>query len=68
MYDCLSFSFLAFIFLEQIQRYMQNTHAKTHSGYTVDIVQIFRISRQGENDRFEKVNIHWSIFILTKDL
>ncbi|XP_042478421.1 poly [ADP-ribose] polymerase 2 [Macadamia integrifolia] len=37
-----------------IEKYMQNTHAKTHSNYTVDIVQIFRISREGEEERFKK--------------
>ncbi|OVA12704.1 SAP domain [Macleaya cordata] len=37
-----------------IERYMQNTHAKTHSNYTVDIVQLFRVSRQGETERFRK--------------
>ncbi|KAM3698736.1 hypothetical protein ACB098_06G210000 [Castanea mollissima] len=35
---------------------MQNTHAKTHSNYTVDIVQIFRVSREGEFERFKKFN------------
>ncbi|XP_057963916.1 poly [ADP-ribose] polymerase 2 [Malania oleifera] len=37
-----------------IARYMQNTHAKTHGNYTVDIDQIFRVSREGEIQRFEK--------------
>ncbi|KAL2927715.1 Poly [ADP-ribose] polymerase 2 [Bienertia sinuspersici] len=37
-----------------IQKYTKNTHAKTHSGYTVDIVQIFRVSREGEDERFKK--------------
>ena len=35
---------------------MKNTHAKTHSNYTVDIVQIFKVSREGEDERFKKVN------------
>lgn len=39
----------------QIENYMKNTHAKTHSGYTVDIVQIFRASRGDETERFQKV-------------
>ncbi|TKY52511.1 Poly of ADP-ribose polymerase 2 [Spatholobus suberectus] len=38
----------------QIEEYMKNTHAKTHSNYTVEIVQIFRTSRQGEAERFRK--------------
>ncbi|XP_009793726.1 poly [ADP-ribose] polymerase 2 [Nicotiana tabacum] len=37
-----------------IENYMKNTHAKTHSGYTVDIVQIFRASRGDETERFQK--------------
>ncbi|XP_047307874.1 poly [ADP-ribose] polymerase 2-like [Impatiens glandulifera] len=37
-----------------IDRYMKNTHAKTHSKYTVDISQIFRVSREGEDDRYKK--------------
>lgn len=45
----------------QVEKYMQNTHAKTHSGYTVDIAHLFRISREGELDRFGKVKLHVSI-------
>ncbi|XP_054802081.1 poly [ADP-ribose] polymerase 2 isoform X2 [Prosopis cineraria] len=37
-----------------IAKYMRNTHAETHSNYTVDIVQIFRVSREGEAERFRK--------------
>ncbi|KAK9281901.1 hypothetical protein L1049_004808 [Liquidambar formosana] len=37
-----------------IAKYMQNTHAKTHTNYTVDIVQLFRVSREGEVDCFKK--------------
>ncbi|XP_010259524.1 PREDICTED: poly [ADP-ribose] polymerase 2 isoform X2 [Nelumbo nucifera] len=37
-----------------INKYMMNTHAKTHSNYTVDIVQIFRVSKEGEEERFRK--------------
>lgn len=37
-----------------IKKYMLNTHGKTHSSYTVDIAQIFKISRNGEPDRFSK--------------
>lgn len=32
-----------------------NTHAKTHSNYTVDIVRIFKVARLGEIERFKKV-------------
>ncbi|KAK3020850.1 hypothetical protein RJ639_045532 [Escallonia herrerae] len=37
-----------------IATYTKNTHAKTHSNYAVDIVQIFRVSREGEVERFKK--------------
>uniref|UniRef100_A0A0A9DWY2 Poly [ADP-ribose] polymerase n=1 Tax=Arundo donax TaxID=35708 RepID=A0A0A9DWY2_ARUDO len=37
-----------------IKTYLMNTHGKTHSGYTVDIVQIFKVSRQDETERFQK--------------
>ncbi|KAJ8557738.1 hypothetical protein K7X08_004504 [Anisodus acutangulus] len=37
-----------------IKNYMKNTHAKTHSGYAVDIVKIFRASRDGETERYQK--------------
>ncbi|KAL7172119.1 hypothetical protein ACSBR2_031754 [Camellia fascicularis] len=37
-----------------IARYMKNTHAKTHSNYAVDIVQVFRVSREGETEHFRK--------------
>ncbi|KAJ6401044.1 hypothetical protein OIU84_016458 [Salix udensis] len=37
-----------------IAMYLQNTHAKTHSQYTVNIAQIFKISREEENERFRK--------------
>ncbi|CAO2162429.1 unnamed protein product [Urochloa humidicola] len=37
-----------------IKTYLMNTHAKTHSGYTVDIVQAFKVCRHGETERFRK--------------
>lgn len=37
-----------------IENYMKNTHAETHSNYTVKIVQIFRTSKKGEAERFRK--------------
>ncbi|KAG4981789.1 hypothetical protein AAZX31_10G017700 [Glycine max] len=45
-FGCVEFS--------MIEEYMKNTHAETHSNYTVDIVQIFRTSREGEAERFRK--------------
>ncbi|XP_031126370.1 poly [ADP-ribose] polymerase 2 [Ipomoea triloba] len=37
-----------------VEKYMKNTHAKTHSSYNVDIVHIFRVARDGEEERFQK--------------
>ncbi|KAA8549149.1 hypothetical protein F0562_000833 [Nyssa sinensis] len=37
-----------------IEKYTKNTHAKTHSNYSIDVVQIFRVSREGEVERFRK--------------
>ncbi|CAO2184642.1 unnamed protein product [Urochloa humidicola] len=37
-----------------IKTYLMNTHAKTHSGYTVDVVQVFKVCRHGETERFQK--------------
>ncbi|GAA0148454.1 DNA metabolism protein [Lithospermum erythrorhizon] len=37
-----------------IETYMKNTHARTHSDYAVNIVQIFKISKEGEAERFTK--------------
>lgn len=54
-YSCLEFIKLSYVIFGQIENYMKNTHAKTHSGYTVDIVQIFRASRGDETERFQKV-------------
>ncbi|KAG4917294.1 hypothetical protein JHK87_054851 [Glycine soja] len=45
-FGCVEFS--------MIEEYTKNTHAETHSNYTVDIVQIFRTSREGEAERFRK--------------
>jgi hypothetical protein len=49
--------FITKIFANQIKTYLMNTHEETHSGYTVDIVQIFKMSRHGETERFQKVRI-----------
>lgn len=37
-----------------VAKYMHNTHAKTHSNYSVDIVQLFRVYRGCEDERFKK--------------
>ncbi|KAL1558385.1 Poly [ADP-ribose] polymerase 2 [Salvia divinorum] len=37
-----------------IEQYTKNTHAKTHSSFDVDIIQIFKVSREGESEQFQK--------------
>ncbi|KAG8052277.1 hypothetical protein GUJ93_ZPchr0001g29399 [Zizania palustris] len=37
-----------------IKTYLANTHGKTHTAYTVDIVQIFKVSKHDETERFQK--------------
>ncbi|GAB2281612.1 Poly [ADP-ribose] polymerase 2 [Dionaea muscipula] len=39
---------------DQVEKYLKNTHAQTHSSYTVDIVHIFRVFRDEEAERFGK--------------
>ncbi|XP_050364679.1 poly [ADP-ribose] polymerase 2 [Argentina anserina] len=39
---------------DMVSKYLHNTHAKTHSGYAVNVVQIFRASREGEAERYKK--------------
>ncbi|XP_063237914.1 poly [ADP-ribose] polymerase [Bacillus rossius redtenbacheri] len=36
-----------------IEKYLQNTHAETHSQYSLEIVDVFKIARKGEESRFK---------------
>ncbi|XP_042426301.1 poly [ADP-ribose] polymerase 2-like [Zingiber officinale] len=55
------------MFFYQIKKYFLNAHAKAHLGYTIDIVQIFKVSRKDELERFKKVKMDpfVSHFLLT---
>ncbi|XP_067308481.1 poly [ADP-ribose] polymerase 2 [Pseudorasbora parva] len=35
-----------------IEKYLQSTHAPTHTDYTMSILDIFAVAREGENDKF----------------
>lgn len=35
-----------------VSRYLQSTHAPTHSDYTMSILDMFAVDRQGETDKF----------------
>ncbi|CAB3243872.1 unnamed protein product [Arctia plantaginis] len=38
---------------DMIQQYLHNTHAATHSGYTLKIEQVFKVVREGEDKRYK---------------
>ncbi|XP_017543341.1 poly [ADP-ribose] polymerase 2 isoform X2 [Pygocentrus nattereri] len=35
-----------------IEKYLQSTHAPTHSDYTMTVLDVFSVDREGERDRF----------------
>ncbi|CAO1440028.1 unnamed protein product [Diamesa serratosioi] len=37
-----------------IEKYLQNTHGDTHTDYRLEIQDVFRVNRFGENKRYEK--------------
>ncbi|MCO5608356.1 hypothetical protein L7F22_062565 [Adiantum nelumboides] len=37
-----------------IKGYLQNTHAKTHASYGLEIIQVFKATRESEVERFKK--------------
>ncbi|KAK0427624.1 hypothetical protein QR680_010332 [Steinernema hermaphroditum] len=39
---------------KRLLQYTKNTHGSTHDSYTLDIVDIFTIEREGEEERFTK--------------
>ncbi|XP_048213481.1 poly [ADP-ribose] polymerase 1 [Perognathus longimembris pacificus] len=38
---------------EIIRKYVKNTHATTHNAYDLEVVDIFRIEREGESQRYK---------------
>uniref|UniRef100_A0A673JDY5 Poly [ADP-ribose] polymerase n=1 Tax=Sinocyclocheilus rhinocerous TaxID=307959 RepID=A0A673JDY5_9TELE len=40
------------VFVKVIEKYLQSTHAPTHSDYTMTILDIFALEREGEKDNF----------------
>ena len=38
----------------QVEKYLQNTHAKTHSSYTLTLLELFTVEREGEKERYKK--------------
>ncbi|GAU93583.1 hypothetical protein RvY_05505 [Ramazzottius varieornatus] len=39
---------------QQIAAYIANTHAATHSDYQLQLVDVFKVARQGEAERFQE--------------
>lgn len=37
-----------------IEKYVKNTHAPTHTSYTLELLDVFEIDREGEEARFRK--------------
>ncbi|XP_006871190.1 PREDICTED: poly [ADP-ribose] polymerase 1-like [Chrysochloris asiatica] len=38
---------------EIIRKYVKNTHATTHNAYDLEVIDIFKIEREGENQRYK---------------
>lgn len=38
---------------KRLQTYMLNTHAETHAWYTLELLELYRVSRHGEAERFK---------------
>jgi poly [ADP-ribose] polymerase len=37
-----------------VSKYLRQTHAPSHSKYSLELMDLFKIEREGELDRFEK--------------
>ncbi|TKR96943.1 hypothetical protein L596_010887 [Steinernema carpocapsae] len=38
---------------QQLLTYMTNTHASTHDAYSLEVVDVYKVERQGEKERFK---------------
>lgn len=38
---------------KMLESYVRNTHAETHNTYTLDVMEVFKINRQGEAKRYK---------------
>lgn len=38
---------------ELIKQYVEKTHGQTHSGYKLELLNVFKLQREGESDRFQ---------------
>ncbi|XP_033123730.1 poly [ADP-ribose] polymerase 2-like [Anneissia japonica] len=40
---------------KMVNQYVQNTHAKTHAHYKLEVMDVFEMEKEGEKDRFKDV-------------
>lgn len=38
-----------------VEKYLQNTHAKTHNQYKMKLLDVFDMTKHGEKERFHDV-------------
>lgn len=43
------------IVFQMVEKYVQQTHAKTHSQYSLEVKEVFQVERQGEKENFKDV-------------
>lgn len=41
------------LFFQMVQKYLLNTHASTHSMYTMELLDAFKCEKEGEDARFK---------------
>jgi hypothetical protein len=39
---------------KMVEKYLKNTHGSTHDWYTLDLIDVFRVKREGEEERYTK--------------
>lgn len=44
--------FVLLLCVKVIEKYLQSTHAPTHSDYTMSVLDIFKVDREGESNNF----------------
>lgn len=42
--------------VQVIEKFLQSTHACTHSDYTMSVLDIFKLDREGESDGFQQLH------------
>lgn len=50
-------SVMRLLCVKVIEKYLQSTHAPTHSDYSMSVLDIFKVDREGESNNFLS-NLH----------